>query len=360
MFLSRFIVPPSMTLLTLFSLALSTAMAAELPSSSSAQMSKPNPITARPLNEWLRDLNDTDPSIRDGAVRAMVFFGREGRAALPQLLRILREDSDTGLRSNAAITIGLIGADDRDIPTTVPVLVKALTDHQSIVRYQVATALGRWGTHASSAIPALVTASHDQASWELRKAAVYALSMAGHHGNKPADTRAVSSVVDALNDASHQVRAEAITALITLGAPTQREAKVKAERALLRVIDSPYKIPALWARVALMRIDGVSALQLEPVARGLADEDTGVRMQSARALGVIGQKAKERIPDLSRAAEQDREMSVALTAIWALAQMGDDAREPLNRLTTHHYEEVRKTATAVLESMSKVKSGKKE
>ena len=80
-----------------------------------------------------------------------------------QVERLIRElqDTDSDVRSIAAVTLGEIGPEAED---AVPILIKLLQDQdaEGFVRANAATALGKIGEGASKAVPALINALQDQ------------------------------------------------------------------------------------------------------------------------------------------------------------------------------------------------------
>src|SRR5262249_45111163 len=126
------------------------------------------------LLEWENDLKDKDPSVKEEAMAAIKIYGSAARHSGPILIKTLT-DPDVGLRVNAAITLGYIGVEDKDIKACVRGLTEMLRDQQGIVRFQAARALARIGPEAASAVPLLIARTKDFGSWEIRGAAAYAL-----------------------------------------------------------------------------------------------------------------------------------------------------------------------------------------
>jgi HEAT repeat protein len=104
-------------------------------------------------------LEDADPSIREFAVDALIERGSAAKDAAPALVELMiRENDDEGLPWK--VTRGLllkIGLDAR----AVPALIKALNNDQAVVRDFAADLLGEIGTEAATAVPALTKALED-------------------------------------------------------------------------------------------------------------------------------------------------------------------------------------------------------
>ena len=64
----------------------------------------------RPAERWGEDLYNNDPAVRRGAVFAIGQMGRAVAGATPQLLSILKTDSDPGVRETTAVALGHLAA----------------------------------------------------------------------------------------------------------------------------------------------------------------------------------------------------------------------------------------------------------
>jgi HEAT repeat protein len=105
-------------------------------------------------------LNDIDPDIRRNAAWALGQIKSDPRKVLSRLADALRDD-DPRVRAEAAGALGLIGHIGEDTDGRVQVLAARLEqDDEPTVRMLIAGALGLIGSHAQSAIPQLVNASH--------------------------------------------------------------------------------------------------------------------------------------------------------------------------------------------------------
>jgi HEAT repeat protein len=284
-------------------------------------------VAGKTLDQWIKELQDSDPSAQETAIRAISNFGEEGRRAAPAIIPFLR-DKDVSLRVNAVITLGAIGLDNRDVINGVGGLQALLRDTQGIVRYQAAMTLGRLGPQAKSALSYLMTVTIlDRTSWEIRKAAAYAVGAIGA-GDKMnfSDSRAVVALKTALNDPCAQVRLEAILGLSTLGQYIDPQ-EIPNLKPLLerRALIDRDKTVMIYSRLLLMQYDAtyIRETNLVPIAQQLQNPDVQVRLQAARALAMLADKAKSRIPDLIEALK-DKESLVASAATAALVAMKNE------------------------------------
>lgn len=267
-------------------------------------------------------LDDCDPRVRGGAVKAMEFLGEAAKKAAPALLQALFEDrplSELGYRwrpdpgqwqptasgyhmalaaiGEAAIPLLLARLDQVDRPakikilqtlgqigfgakSVVPRLVALLDDPE--LRVDVATALGGFGSSARAAIPRLKNALHDPDA-RFRTHAALALGRMGvtSYGTTTLARDLEATLTSVLTkDPDPGVRASAVSALGILG---------------------PETAPALTALVALLR-----------------DPSVDLRLTALRALA---RTQKRRVPDVIAIAEcvTDADPRICLAAIEAIA-----------------------------------------
>ena len=79
---------------------------------------------------------------RYSATHALRTFGKEAVAAVPALIKTIKEDKDNWVRTSATTALGSIGKDAR---TAIPTLIQSLQDRDEKVRYGAAYALGSIG-----------------------------------------------------------------------------------------------------------------------------------------------------------------------------------------------------------------------
>ncbi len=322
-------------------------------------------VDGKTMYEWMKDLKEgvKDPGVRVRAIHSLQFYGNDAREAVRDIIKALR-DTDASVRVNAAIALGLIGFDAKDLKEGISALTRLVsrdTESQGIVRFQAAKALGRLGTDSAPAIPALVNAIRDTTASEIRSAAAFALGSASFDTAKGPDPRAIHALLGdptyrtGLHDVSHEVRMEAIFSLIYLGPPVQGTDKAAEKRALELLLHDKNKIIEIWTRVALMRLDKVSSQHLLPIAKLLKDTDMRVRVNAARAFAIMGQDAKSAIKDLVYALD-DKETSVVVWACMALGEMRDAGQEALPKLEALADHQDPRVKQAAAEAIGKIKA----
>ena len=290
------------------------------------------------------------------------------RAGRPHVFEDYEADPFAGIREcGAAVAVAVTGVGDpdprvrrvaadvlgklRDPDVTAP-LRGALADVDAGVRTAAVTSLGHLGN--PSLIPD-ITRRLDDPDAAVRSAAVHAIRALGG---------STSVLEPLLDDADHQVRAEAAASLLTADGSggarhvieqmsVSADVRIRhvAVRALGRVpsaescrlvmalIDDPAPSVRSAAAEALAGMDPAQALQ--PSVGMLADPDSEVRATVARALSRVGRPA---VPFVAAALEQPGMESGALLALGQLPTNGQADRirqfaltSGNNALRDHHY-----------------------
>jgi HEAT repeat protein len=297
----------------------------------------PKEIGGKTLDQWIKEIkSNPDPSAQQTAMRVVPFFGDKAGAAAPALIARLRsqERPDIACRAHAVLTLATIAGhvSDEDAGKAVKAVTNVLeNDGQVIMRFHAAGALGAFGHHATSAIPALINSIQDANSWELRQAAVASLSTiaAGGEHTGP-DGRAVVAIANRLlknYENSGAVRTMSVMALGALGRPANPNELSMSLQALQKASHSdPDKAVEIWAEVALMAVDKVTDKGLDDVAKHITKgKDVVAKLTAARALGAMGKEAKSKVGDIAKMLDDD-DPTVMAGALDVLAGFGTTAR----------------------------------
>ncbi len=206
------------------------------------------------------------------------------------------EDSDWGVRRNAASVLGKIGTE-----TAIAGLLKALEESNKDVRWKAAFALGKIGSE--TAIPGLLKALKDSDK-DVRSNAVVALCKIGSE-------TAIAGLFKVLEHSDKDVRGKAAFALGKIGSETAIPRSLKA----LENSDN--------ALEALTEIETETAIA--GLLKALEHSDEGVRGNAAFALGKIGSETA--IAGLLKALEHSDE-DVRWYAAFALGKIGSETAIP--------------------------------
>jgi HEAT repeat protein len=112
------------------------------------------------MSEWVSELASTDKDTRFDATANLGNIDLRARAALPDLLRVMREDEDARVRASAAFAIYKISSDvkrhgNAHATEILDGVVAALDDPDRLTRMNAAMAIGTLEAEARSALPAI-------------------------------------------------------------------------------------------------------------------------------------------------------------------------------------------------------------
>jgi HEAT repeat protein len=255
-------------------------------------------------------LKDQDPFVRVQAARAL--------AALPPAPEIMGPiwekafaDADDTTVLHALDAMAALG------PPAVPRLIDALKREKA--RIHVAYILGKLGPAAAPATEALAKLVDDKDE-RVANEAIVALANIG-----PGAKDAVPTLTRALQQ-GESVNAHAIVYALGKIGPDAAE----AEPVLTKLLGDSKRclaIASAWALVHIRPASAeVAAIALPVLMSGLADSTPMVRQCAAEALGGLGPAAKEAIPALQKA-KDDEDKSVRAAAAKAIASIRGDAVE---------------------------------
>jgi HEAT repeat protein len=307
----------------------------------------PTHLGGKSLNQWIEEIKSRDPSRRENAIRTVVLM-KGSVAAVPALLGCIDPpDQDVSPRAHAIMALGAIPfTQTEDVSKIVTAVTKRLFDTQSAVKFQAAMVLGRLGAKSRPARDDLIRATADMSSWEIRKAAVFALTRAVADVAEPVYSKAIDALVARLsptNEPSLAVRLEATVSIATIGKLYKLDHQKVAFALASAEKDHDSRV-AIWARVGLavhdnqLRKEDISAL-----VKFLQSPDLATRTHAARAIGTIGSLGnpvnekgvnllQPAVPYLINMLRKDAEELDHVAAIWALGSIGPDAKQALPRL----------------------------
>jgi HEAT repeat protein len=265
-------------------------------------------------------LGDGDAEVRRLAAVKLAAIGRDGREALPALLKVLRNPAEAeDVRKEVARALGELGPPAKE---QLPLLGEALQDAKSTpARAYAADALGQLAADAKPAVPGLVKALRDP-DVDVRRNAAAALGKVG----VPARQEAYAELLALLQDKEEDVRRTALGALLKVDTPGAAE--LDALRKLL-ANQAGSREGRIYAAAALSELGPPAVPALVPTLA--TDPDPGVAMMACAALGQIGVKGQEmgqgagkEGAEALRSALDHKERSVRVAAAAALGQLGLD------------------------------------
>jgi HEAT repeat protein len=217
------------------------------------------------VNDLIAEFKDTKntPEVRSAAIRVLGAMGWPGKAAVPDLIKLLNN------------------ADERKAAR------EALGPY-----YQAIEALGRIGPPAREAVPSLVKAAGLAAPYDHAIHAALENILIAPHGS-------LEALLNSLHDNDPSVRLMAAKALRNY--PAEAHLVLPHLREATRDPDADVK------RVAEESVTQVTKQEVERLTQLLKDSDANVRMLAARALGRMGSSASSAVLALSKAANDDKE-----------------------------------------------------
>jgi HEAT repeat protein len=298
----------------------------------------PAEIGGKSYDQWKTELSNPDPSVRAHAIMVMPYFRQRGEEAIPRLAHIAQHDGDASPRVKAVLALQVMRTRDKDRDLVIRALGYCVAhDPQTIIRYEAARALPKFGTDSQRVIPDLVTGMGNSSTWEVREVCIQALRAAGVDPKKGPDPRVTDALIARLNsytEPTKKVRLEAIIALGGMGRPQDPGKYTQVMTAL----KGPYtyksrdKVVKLWSHVAIMALDDkVDDSYLKTVVDYMRDRERDVRVHAVSAMGVLGVKAHEYVRDVI-ARLDDKETEVVLATCQALGRMGDRGPRVLSAL----------------------------
>ena len=275
------------------------------------------------------------------AIKAIPYFGPNAREpSIKPLLKACREDGDPGVRVNAILTLGAIGANNKEEAKVIVDALKIAINNGAnggVIRLHASRAIGNFGMYPEQANDAISTLSNivKDPSWETRKSVAYALGRIGG-ATKPKpdpkplppgvppppvdpktgpDPLVIKILQGMLGDSSATVRLEVVESLVLLGPPAVSLDKYSTmvtpimNSILDRTKNEKDKSVLVWLHMLVMRYDGnafndQTIGKVVDIGRGNEPDAT---IQSLTALSLLGEKAhNQAIPfarDMLRHAE---------------------------------------------------------
>jgi HEAT repeat protein len=310
--------------------------------------SYPTQIGGRQLEDWIRDIDDTDPSVRARAIQVVIDFGPSARKAIPAVTRQVKQLNDLSPQAYAIIALAELvpltpppppgGTPDKWTTDAVNAVISVLNSPQAVIRFRAATTLGYIGMQARGAVQELMRWVNDRQSWEIRKAVCFALGTAGRDEQGYPIPSALEALANGVSDpVSKDVRLEALQSVIRLGPPSPPVALPRLGNALQqRLKVERDKIVQLWVRVAVMAQDAkqISDKNVDAIGIEMKSTDPELRVAAVRAVGVMGPAAKRLVQDLIDALPRSADPVLSVELCRALGRMGQHAERAIPVLET--------------------------
>lgn len=359
---------PFAALLALFATALSAAQDPKKDpdpkEAKTPEIKWPTDINGKDIAAVMKDMESTDPLIREFAANTLPLFGPPAQkgAVSKLLLKRMTAEKDPGVRAAVFAAVGQISFEsDADNKEALRLLVDAVVKGTpgGITRYNAVQTIAAFGPKGDGAIPVLTGNVLIDPSYSTRQSVARTLAHIGFSETGGPNMRALVTLADRLAyDECAAVRMEALQGLVKLGPPWAEVRKkddktpivIKTSDAAIickfmraRIGDPKAKLQPLekdkqveiWARLVLMRFDPkeVNEENLDAFAKFLSGAEVGVKAQALNALAMLGEGATKKVTDILRLVEnKDENVQVQIAAVNALGAIGAGAKEALPSL----------------------------
>jgi HEAT repeat protein len=263
-------------------------------------------VSSRTVPALVEILKNRPSRLRVEAARLLGLLGLDARAAQPALVEAIGTD-DKLVRRAAAEALAQMGTE------AIPILTRLLSNPDGRLREGVARALGQMGVAARSSIKSLTAALKDPES-AVRTQAALALWHIDQQTDLPL---AVLNLV--IKDVDNKDRWEAVEAVGVIAVEARPVIKGLTEVLVNAVKDRDPRVRAHAGRWLFRRTQ--QARLVTPLLRDtVTDRDLFVRLSGVEALGELGAEGK--IVELMSVALEDRDLGVRLCAEEGLARGG--------------------------------------
>jgi HEAT repeat protein len=330
-------------------------------------------------------MRDTEASARLQAVMAVGRIGPDAKDAIGQIAYYtIRDSAAWEIRKAAALALGNIALDPKHGPdmSALRSLSRALGDVDKEVKLQALMSLVKLGPPVydpqNEAATKEATACKREVESRVRGITSNSdpiLRIWGHMAFMRMDKvreKELKPIAALLNHADLMTRVQAAQALGTIGP----EAKPVVPE-LVDALKDKDPMARYWVALALGSVKARPAQTVPALVETLKDPELLVRGAAARALGVLagatrskdaepglaGAIQKEGVPALIGTLKKEKEPQVGIELMWALGEIGDDAKAAipdLERIVKDEEEALKKAAKEAINKINGKKSGKDE
>lgn len=294
----------------------------------------------------VKKLREPDPKTRACAARLLREIAPDAKVAVPELIRLTRDEPNQGVKGNVRDTLWAIGP---GLELNVSEFLELIKDQDVYVRLYASFALGYTRPHISNekvVIQALMSAAKDQDD-TVRVMSVRGLGRVG-----PMAKDAVPVLIPILQGKDKQLRNEATVTVGNIGAgaaaaapalleqvynPDDLDSEITAAITLGRI--GPAILPLLETEIKthphhILRILWYFIPEGAPVViEAMRMQNKGVRKKAIEMISSFGPAAEPAVPLLADALK-DPDKTIRVFAVYALERLGPLARTAVPALTS--------------------------
>ena len=277
--------------------------------------------------DLLAAINDQNGEVRRAVILALMDAEAEANDVLPRLMQTAEHDSDAEVRAAALVALVHLCRDNEEIRD---VLIKTLEDPNHRLRRCAASMLAFLGPKAECAVPVLTERLNDE-DISVQVESIRAIGMINKEGHVEAVEKAVDLLTELTKDKERVIRPSLIRILSLFGAQAERAVPV-----LIAILEDQNEdeVTRSFVPTCLVKISADKSV-LEILVAVLHGESLGPRSEAAKALGIMGPKAKTAIPELVEALSYGdwwNDSQIHKEAARALGNIGPSATSALRDL----------------------------
>ena len=275
-------------------------------------------------------LTDEQVVLRVRAVQGIIWLGPTAQKAMKEVIKLSKDPVTWEVRKEALQTMVILARGPKGtppLPEALPVLRAALGDGKGTgdisfhVRQVAVQGIAALSMNSDKVPIELTTKALADPSVEVRQAAVQGIAELSKHLGKVQ----IELSTKALNDSSPQVRLTALNSLAALRDELiVKDMVVTIKRLNEHIPLEKDEIVLIWTHGTIMALTkSITKLHVDPVVKKLNETtSTPVKLQALTVIGLAGEKARPLAADAVLPFIEDKDSSIASTALITLVQMG--------------------------------------
>lgn len=346
----------------------------------------PKEIGGRGPSDYVKDLSDPDPHIRNVAFQTLPKFGPDAQAIAGRpIVKALEKEIITAYPAGKDVTVIAAGinaikdlglSNDTDIKDACRLLnsLILLSPNKALYRQYAIPTLAAFGRKAENGVTTLTQGDVIQdPSYEIRRLAANSLYYVGQDEHRGPTVKALDTLTTyCIKDVSAAVRVEAFQTLVMFGPPILARSasdtkppeinKDMARRYLGPIknrlaIEKDKQVEA-WARLAVMRFDPdkeINDKNLTDLAQIIAKGNSMAKVHGLNAIALLGERAEKQLKTILEQLRSD-DPAVVDAAVNALVAMPlaakpnlPEIKSQLEKRPEEYFKELLKVATKLIE-----------
>lgn len=295
------------------------------------------------FDEWKKKIHDSDPSVRETAMKAMLIFGPEkAYTAVPEILKELKKHTpgspiDLAVAVNGTLTLSTIfkytkDPDPKYLKEAKPIYKAFLGNSQIILKIRAVQALPYLGPDARDLIDDVIKVAKEPTTWEVRKEGIQVLTYLAFDEKGVPDKKVMPVLLYALkNDKCAEVRSMALNSIAIVGRAIDPKDKAVVLIEVKRTcINDPNDHVKITAHLTVLTLEhnpknetlekGLAAAHLVPIVNMAGTgPDPSVRLKALNAVATVGPLGKQwALPTIMKMMTDESNLNIAVNACMLL------------------------------------------